>query len=286
MSKDFEQAYKELAQNEVPDLWNRIEAGLSEKSTSGKTEEQRKIKKFYFRQYAGIAAAVVCAVLIAPAVLLLSSRRTKSEGIACAPEMAAEGIAEEAEAEAAAEEWEDVAEVAEEAVYETTEEAETEAMYDMAETPAGESGYGTESASGAIADESRGQEAATSEMENKTEQKESDKMEELEADRQQVAKKLQAEDGAILEHVRVQVLEEGKNVDGGTDTEGMGILYRAVVKEDASGNFAQGEEIEIFVPVYSSAALVKDDVFEVDLIYRDREIYPLVLQKFSAEKEE
>lgn len=276
MSKDFEQAYKELAQNEVPDLWNRIEAGLSEKSTSRKTEEQRKMKKLYFRQYAGIAAAVVCAVLIAPAVLLLSSQRTKSEGITCAPEMAAESIAEEAEAEAAAEE----------AVYETTEEAEAESMYDMAETPAEESDYGTESASGSIADESRGQEDATGEMENKTEQKENDKMEELEADRQQVSKKLQAEDGAILEHVRVQVLEEGKNVDGGRDTEGMGILYRAAVKEDASGNFAQGEEIEIFVPVYSSAALVKDGVFEVDLIYRDREIYPLVLQKFSAEKEE
>lgn len=32
MSKNFEQAYKELAQIEVPDLWDRIEAGLTSKS--------------------------------------------------------------------------------------------------------------------------------------------------------------------------------------------------------------------------------------------------------------
>ena len=32
MSKDFEQAYKEAAQTEAPDLWDRIEAGLKSKS--------------------------------------------------------------------------------------------------------------------------------------------------------------------------------------------------------------------------------------------------------------
>ena len=33
MSKDFEQAYRELAEREIPDLWDRIEAGLESKST-------------------------------------------------------------------------------------------------------------------------------------------------------------------------------------------------------------------------------------------------------------
>ena len=31
MSKSFEKEYKELAQSKLPDLWDRIEAGLSEK---------------------------------------------------------------------------------------------------------------------------------------------------------------------------------------------------------------------------------------------------------------
>ncbi len=288
MSKDFEQAYKELAQNEVPDLWNRIEAGLSERSTPEKEERQHKIKKFYFRQYAGIAAVVVCAILIAPAVLFFGSQRTKSENDACtsAPEMAAERIVEEGEAEAAAEEWEDVAEPAEEAVYETTDEAETGAVYDMAEAPVQESASASGGVSESAADVSREMENAADDMGNKEEAKESDKMNELEAAKPQTAKKLQAEDGAVLEHVRIQVLDEGKSVDGGTDIEGMGELYRAIVEEDASDNFAQGEEIQIFVPVYSSAALVKDGVFEVDLIYRDKEAYSLVLQKFSTGTEE
>ncbi len=36
MSKDFEQAYKEAAQMEAPDLWDRIEAGLQNKSVPEK----------------------------------------------------------------------------------------------------------------------------------------------------------------------------------------------------------------------------------------------------------
>ena len=32
MKRDFELEFKELKLNEVPDLWNRIEAGLSEKN--------------------------------------------------------------------------------------------------------------------------------------------------------------------------------------------------------------------------------------------------------------
>ena len=31
MSKSFEKEYRELAQSKLPDLWDRIEAGLSEK---------------------------------------------------------------------------------------------------------------------------------------------------------------------------------------------------------------------------------------------------------------
>ena len=41
MSKNLEEEYKKLALDEAPDLWDRIEAGLSEKSTS---EEDKKRK--------------------------------------------------------------------------------------------------------------------------------------------------------------------------------------------------------------------------------------------------
>ena len=106
MSKNFEQAYKELAQNEVPDLWNRIEAGIESKSALEdesipedsdrqdfpdggicllkeeleeiklqEIEEDARAKKkglFYSRRYAGMAAAVLCAAVIIPAVVVLN----------------------------------------------------------------------------------------------------------------------------------------------------------------------------------------------------------------------
>ena len=41
MSKDFEKSYRELAKSEAPDLWDRIESGLSRQSTRGQAEEER-----------------------------------------------------------------------------------------------------------------------------------------------------------------------------------------------------------------------------------------------------
>ena len=42
MNRDFEKEYIELAQCEIPDLWDRIEAGLTEKSAP-ETEKTNKI---------------------------------------------------------------------------------------------------------------------------------------------------------------------------------------------------------------------------------------------------
>ena len=42
MSKDFEKSYRELAKSEAPDLWDRIESGLSRQSTRGQAEEEKR----------------------------------------------------------------------------------------------------------------------------------------------------------------------------------------------------------------------------------------------------
>ena len=113
MSKDFEKAYRELAESEIPDLWDRIEAGLESKTTPEMTKEGRaetegeaieeekeetihetiqevspktdvkekrygKRKWARFAKYSGIAAAAVCvAVIIPAAVFLFRSGLTK-----------------------------------------------------------------------------------------------------------------------------------------------------------------------------------------------------------------
>lgn len=109
MSKNFEQAYKELAQKETPDLWDRIEAGLTEKSAPKKTDISKDIGKDIQKQivsdkpdevntgksgnkektlstkirvfagkYTGIAAAVLCLAVILPAAVFLKRSGEKS----------------------------------------------------------------------------------------------------------------------------------------------------------------------------------------------------------------
>ena len=51
----------------------------------------------------------------------------------------------------------------------------------------------------------------------------------------------------------------------------MGVLYTAVVEKNPSGLPREGEEIQIFIPVVSSVALVEDSTFELDLVLSERE---------------
>ncbi len=173
MSKDFEQAYKELAESGIPDLWDRIEAGLESRPTPEENAlaKQKKGKLWSFHKpYSGIAAAVICAAVIIPAAVvvfgigsgrLMRMGRSRpadiTEGIdtAAAPQNGAMEYAAEDECEESAEEWsDDVAEetsdsVAEESTaaaggmdaggtQEAMKEAETEDALEMAASGAAE----------------------------------------------------------------------------------------------------------------------------------------------------
>lgn len=131
MERDFEQEFRELKQNEIPDLWNRIEAGLSEKKSV--TSAPKKV--FAWRKWGTLIAACVCVVIILPAFSLLIRNKSYSgsdtsssavtEGIAydttamestADTAMVTEATAEDAEAEEGVTEAaaEDVAAAAEE----------------------------------------------------------------------------------------------------------------------------------------------------------------------------
>lgn len=68
MERDFEREFRELKQNEIPDLWNRIEAGLSEKNDFVKENTK---KPYAWRKWGTLIAACVCVVIILPAFSLL-----------------------------------------------------------------------------------------------------------------------------------------------------------------------------------------------------------------------
>ena len=79
MSKNFEEEYKALADQELPDLWDRIEEGLAPRSTPKEpVKKSTKIVQFV-RRYKGSLAAVVCVLLILPAAILISRNTKKSD---------------------------------------------------------------------------------------------------------------------------------------------------------------------------------------------------------------
>ena len=268
MSKDFEQAYKELVQSEIPDLWDRIEAGLSEKSTPEKKEEipSEKKKKIYFRRYTGMAAAVLCVALIVPAALFLGQQGQKSSYLEMAEDHSGAETSSEV-TECAPEEGEGVK--ADREPYEATAgggEFMTETAADAGEDTVQDMAAVEESVSNIMEDEEK-------KMENSALSAEA---ESLSAPKHRGVAEL--EDGAVIEKVTADVIEGTAQLDDNENVKSMGIVYTAVVLKDEAGCFEEGQQIAIFVPVYSSAALIEGSIFEVDLIYREDEEYPFELK--------
>lgn len=115
MSKSLEKEYRQMMNEDLPDLWDRISNSLPEK-------KPKRISPF---KIAGPIAAAVCAAIIIPAVIS-SGRDSKSASYAS--EQAAETAyndkrTQEAEAEAEGYAYNDAAETAEAAAAEAEEEA-------------------------------------------------------------------------------------------------------------------------------------------------------------------
>lgn len=71
MSRDFEQEFIQLKLNETPDLWNRIEAGLSEKKVLASGRQYKLLQKPAWRKWGTLAAACICVAIILPALSLV-----------------------------------------------------------------------------------------------------------------------------------------------------------------------------------------------------------------------
>lgn len=95
MERDFEREFRELKQNEIPDLWNRIEAGLSEKNDFVKEDTK---KPFAWRKWGTLIAACICVVIILPAFSLLIRDKSYSGSGSDTAANTAEAIAEDSAA--------------------------------------------------------------------------------------------------------------------------------------------------------------------------------------------
>ena len=293
MSRDFEKAYRELAQRECPDLWDRIEAGLIEKSAPEKGGEEGSLQVLVqkdicqeekkqaeegdrsagikrkeperksgrlpvWKTYGGVAAAVVCAVIILPAFLKLGS----TEGGAMeeiqenicdsgAPENPAARAG--AGAAAAGEAGVESAAATEEAGGESAAAPDAGAGAGQEALDAGEEEVGLESA---MAEDKAAAQTQGAQQQEKSEEK------------------AKEQDGGMAFHILVEVKQAEDAYEGETPT---GTLYTVVVQEDEGEFFGEGEQIEIYAPILSTQKLAVGQVFEVDIVYGQEEAYPYVL---------
>ena len=260
MKKDFETAYKELANTEVPDLWDRIEAGLSEKSAPAETKAEKNKKTapvnkktkiaVFMRKYSALAAAIVCAIILIPTMIVMKKSDSKFMSESAYDEKA---VAEEAGAasmmtEEASVETEAVAEVAEMEQEEAAKEPKMESKVAAAEVFSQK-----ESASGAVKESAKADRAMNDAVCEDAAPEDYNK-----------------QNAQELKNIVVKVKKaEEKPLEN--EAEEAGVLYTAVVKRNPSGLPKEGEEIQIFIPVVSSVALVEDSPFELDLVLSERE---------------
>lgn len=287
--KNFKSEYQGMIQEEMPDLWGRIEASLAEKPVGPATEqeiqpatgktiqqatgqviqqeteqtiEQTKktnagIRKWRFARYSGLVAACLCGVIVLPAIVLVWN------GTAGSAERASEETAS-AEAPAA------VYEEAEMAAYEEAPAAAYEeapaAVYE--ETPA-EAGETTEAVDASAAEEMKAatemaacEDSAANEMSTDIYMKETAEAEMAEVE-MATAKKASDESvsqevfssgtGTVIENIKVCIVQ--------TEQLKYHTVYHAVIETDESGLFQTGEEIEFM------AADDADGMFDVNGTY-------------------
>lgn len=260
MSKVFEEEYKKLAENEIPDLWDRIEAGLSEKKPVLTTENDinknsnNKTVLIFFKRYQTVAAALLCVMILVPAFLLMrqmggSMNKSSSEAaMDTAPAEMMEAAAEEAAAgepatEAPAEEM-----MVEETCKEMTAATVTEAKAEEA--------MESETAAGMAED---------AEMEAAKDLAMNEEM-------KQSAENKRAE--TVLYQVSVKVIQK-QETDSVSETDFVsGSIYQCVViGKNGDGQLEINDEITVYVPTLLAEELVQGEVYELDLTESTSEYY-------------
>ncbi len=253
MNRDFEQEYQELAKMEVPDLWDRIEAGLTEKSTPVSSKKSVVIP--FIKRYSTLAAALLCVILMIPVLGIMKQAAggSNKSGSAFTTEAVEDTVYESA---AETTEEESSAEAAEAPMAEAPAEAEAIAE---ADAPAEESFDGIDdlkNTSSSMAD--------TASMEKQAEREDKAEAGALKED---MTSGLGLLEGQVLTGVIVEVMAAENDITGQESIDDVGTRYTAVVQEDPGGVLAEGEEIIIFIPLYSSFGMAIEDTVKLDIMY-------------------
>lgn len=291
MSKNFAEEYKALANEELPDLWNRIEAGLTPKTTAlaeeaediqdnkqtpketqpAKKPEKGKVISVLFR-YRTVVAAALCVVVILPAAILMGRiNRSKSS-----PELAAD-MAAPMDNAATTEMWDDMAAEAPAAeAAEEPEESEAGAAGDMTDGTIADMAdampadmdeaamkemQGDRSSSGAMSEAAA--DDAEEEMEALFDKQETDQISSAALNREE--KKEYGKSEKIYSKITVEAMRQtGETVETDND-----FYYGVEMKviSDPSGELQEGTKITVWVSMLSSVAYAPEEEYVVNLSY-------------------
>lgn len=293
MSKSFEQEYRNLAQSELPDLWDRIEAGLTRKAvtenftptqttaepemvvqkaagiietapvqkeiSSREQDENQNRKKnvviSFFRRYEAAAAALLCVVILVPAFFVM--RQIGMGGVKSESAMPAEEYA------------------AAEAMREETESAEAPAAMADMEFEAAEN-FEMEAAAEAAMDDAPAETAPEAEAMEKesvaetvteiTEDFASTEETKSESRNEVTAEKSEEGTTSVLAQIRVEIAEAiPVKGEGAMEVLG-GCLYRCVVTDAGEcGEIGDLEEIIILLPKSFDKEFEEGDCAVLDL---------------------
>lgn len=287
MSKNFEEEYKALASEDLPDLWNRIEAGLTERTTAlaedgkdGRTAKEdledrrgsrdlKKVTAFLYR-YRTVAAAALCAVAIIPAAIFLGrSGRNKTWEAADDTAQPADTAMYEATAEDSEESVLEEAAEGGEAVPETAMEAETDEAAAVTEDYDGGARAGGAADVEDLLDETA---EAVSEEEMEADNASNDEATATKQFASESAKTEMMEDKTVTlyEQVTVKVIQITEETVQADRDFFYGVEMEVV--KDPSGELEEGEEIMVWISMLSSQAYLEGEEYTLDLSYEaDRE---------------
>lgn len=215
MSNSFEKEYKQQINEQLPDLWDRIESRLPEKSTTPETIQRRTTTKRKSKQKQTITmivtlAASIMIALIAVPIVLFNGAKSKS-------------------AEMYSDSEYDMAETAEATEAEVTEAMESEP--EMAVSNASDQALGSEG----IGEKTMKEEA----VEETSATQETPLSDEVKASGVASEKRMAEPNVVLYENITIKV--------GRIENTGEEVIYYGVVITDPANHFAPGYEIPLCI---------------------------------------
>ncbi len=215
MSNSFEKEYKQQINEQLPDLWDRIESRLPEKSTTPETIQRRTTTKRKSKQKQTITmivtlAASIMLALIAVPIVLFNGAQSKSADMYSDSEY-------------------DMAETAEATEAEVTEAMESEP--EMAVSNASDQALGSEGIDEKIMKDDAVEEASATQ--------ETPQSDEVKASSVASEKRMAEPNVVLYENITIQV--------GRIENTGEEVIYYGVVITDPANHFAPGYEIPLCI---------------------------------------